>query len=143
MAVILAVEVLDILLQSIRITEQTDEQQVTPFYRIHTVLYLLPIELTVLVFEGLYQKHPFCLSCSWVNKILVFLGPSQNSPRNYVKSLINNLLTLINMGPLRGPSSFKRDMFEDDFCESNDARVGRIGYRANSIVKTTKLDNIE
>ncbi len=49
---------------------------------------------TVLVFDSPCQKRPFCLSLSCVIKILVFLGSDQNSPRNYAKPLINNLLTV-------------------------------------------------
>ncbi len=37
--------------------------------------------------DDTYQKRPFCLSSSLVIKILVFLGPDQNSPRNNVKSV--------------------------------------------------------
>jgi hypothetical protein len=48
----------------------------------------------VLVYDGPCQKRPFCLSWSCVKKILVFLGPDQNSHRNYVKSLINKSSTV-------------------------------------------------
>ncbi len=30
-------------------------------------------------FDSPYQKRPFCLSWSWILKILVFLGPDQKS----------------------------------------------------------------
>ncbi len=52
----------------------------------------------MLVLENLPRKVPFFLSLSFIINVFEFMGSGRNSPRNYVKSLINKVLIRPSMG---------------------------------------------